>query len=99
MPLTKKITIIIISSLSFLLLVNFGLNFWIQKQLPKIIIQNNKTPYDISYKKIKVDLFLASIYTYKVVMVTKQKLKKSAIKIGIYTKIESISITNFKIWS
>jgi hypothetical protein len=99
MTLTKKVTIGIISFLSFLLLVNFGVNYWIQKQLPKIILQNNKTPYHISYKKLQVDLFSSTIYASNVVIVPKRVLKKSDTKIGIYSKIESIKITNYKLWS
>lgn len=99
MSLTKKITIGIISFLAFLLLVDFGLNYWIQKQLPKIILQNNTTPYHIKYEKIKIDLFSATIYASNVVVTPKQKLKKSSVKIGIYSKIESITITNYKLWS
>ena len=99
MTLTKKITIGIISFLAFLLLVNLGLNFWIQKQLPKIILQNNTTPYHITYEKIKIDLFSATIYASNIVVTPKQKLKKSDTKIGIYSKIESITINNYKLWS
>jgi hypothetical protein len=99
MSLTKKITIGIISFLAILLLVNFGINLWIKKQLPKIIVQNNTTPYHIKYDKIKIDLFSATIYASKVVVTPKQKLKKSDAKIGIYLKIESITINNYKLWS
>lgn len=99
MTLTKKITIGIISFLAFLLLVNLGLNFWIQKQLPKIILQNNTTPYHITYEKIKIDLFSATIYASNIVVTPKQKLKKSDTKIGIYSKIESITINNYKLRS
>ena len=99
MSLTKKITIGIISFLAFLLLANIGLNFWIQKQLPKIIAQNNKSPYHIKYEKLKIDLFSANIYASNVVVTPKQKLKKSDAKIGIYSKIESITINNYKLWS
>lgn len=99
MAFTKKITIGIISLLSFLLLVNFGVNFWIQKQIPKIIHKNNTTQYHITYEKIKINLFSATIYASNITVRPKQKLKKSNIKIGIYSKIESITISNYKLWS
>jgi hypothetical protein len=99
MSLTKKITLGIISFLALLLLVNFGLNFWIQKQFPKIIAQNNTTPYHITYEKIKVNLFSSTIYASNLVVIPKKKLKKSNIKIGIYSKIESFTITNYKLWN
>lgn len=99
MSLSKKITVGIISFLAFLLLVNFGLNFWIQKQFPKIIIQSNTAPYHIKYESLKIDLFSSTIYGSNVVVTPKQKLKKSEAKIGAYSKIESITINNYKLWS
>lgn len=99
MSLAKKTIIGIISFITFLFLVNLGLNFWIQKQLPKIISQNNTSPYNIKYEKIKVDLFSSTIYASNLIVTPKQKIKNSDVKIGIYSKIESLTITNYKLWN
>ena len=77
MSLAKKTIIGIISFLIFLFLVNLGLNFWVQKQLPKIISQNNTSPYNIKYEKIKVDLFSSTIYASNLIVTPKQKIKNS----------------------
>ena len=98
MSLTKKILIGIVSFLALLLVINFGLNFWLTNQLPKVIKDNNKTPYNISYDKLTVDLIPANIYISNIVIVPKVKPKKSAEKIGVYAKTKSITITNFSIW-
>lgn len=98
MSLTKKILIGIVSFLALLLVINFGLNFWLTNQLPKVIKDNNKTPYNISYDKLTVDLIPANIYISNIVIVPKVKPKKSADKIGVYAKTKSITITNFSIW-
>lgn len=98
MSLTKKITFGIIACLALLLLVNFGLNFWLTHQLPKVIKENNETAYHINYDKLTVDLFPANIYITKVVVVPKTMPKNSVDKIGVYATTASITITNFNIW-
>jgi hypothetical protein len=98
MSRTKKIIIGIISFLALLLLVNFGLNFWLTNRLPKVIKENNKTPYHISYDKLTVDLLPANIYISNIVVIPKTKPKKSIRKIGVYAETKSITITNFSIW-
>lgn len=99
MSRTKKIIIGSISFLALLLLVNFGLNFWLTNQLPKVITENNKTPYHISYDKLTVDLFPANIYITNIVVAPKTKPKQSVNKIGVYAETKSITITSFSIWS
>ncbi|MES2575183.1 MAG: hypothetical protein V4572_09580 [Bacteroidota bacterium] len=98
MSLNKKIIIGIVSFLSLLLLVNFGLNFWLTNRLPKLIKENNETPYHITYDKLTIDLLPANIYITDVVIIPKIKPKNSINKIGVYAKTKSITITNFSIW-
>lgn len=98
MSLTKKITLGIVSFLSLLFLVAFGLNFWLTNRLPKVIKENNDTTYYITYNKLTVDLLPSNIYISDVVVIPKIKPKNSTDKIGVYAKTKSISITNFSIW-
>lgn len=98
MTLTKKIIIGIVSFLVLLLLVNFGLNFWLTNRLPKVIKENNETPYHISYDKLTIDLLPANIYITDIIVSPKIKPKNSTHKIGVYAKTKSITITNFSIW-
>ena len=96
MSIYKKIAIGIISILLFLILINFGLNYWIKKQLPIIIHEKNNTAYNINYEKIEVSLFSRNIYAQTLLVNPKNQPKDS--KNGLFSKIESITIQHFNIW-
>ena len=99
MSVYKKIVICIISFLFFVILVNIGLNYWIKKQLPIIIHEKNKTAYNINYEKIEVSLWSRNIDAQTLLVHPKNQPENSKTKIGIYSKIESISIKDFNIWN
>jgi len=96
MSIYKKIAIGLISLFLILISVNFGLNYWIKKQLPIIIHQKNKTVYDINYEKIEVSLWSRNIYAQTLLVSPKNEPKDS--KNGLFSKIESITIKHFNIW-
>ncbi|MBF4517443.1 hypothetical protein IRZ71_13850 [Flavobacterium sp. ANB] len=96
MSIYKKIAIGVISVFIFVILINFGLNYWIKKQLPIIIHEKNKTAYDINYEKIEVALLSRNIYATTLLIHPKNQPESS--KNGLYSKIESITITHFNIW-
>ncbi|SFD41364.1 hypothetical protein [Flavobacterium phragmitis] len=96
MSIYKKIAVGIISLFIIVLLANFGLNYWIKKQLPIIIHEKNKTAYNINYEKIEVSLFSRNIYAQTLLVHPKNEPKDS--KNGLFTKIESITIKHFNIW-
>ncbi|WP_348822208.1 hypothetical protein [Flavobacterium aestuarii] len=98
MTLPKKIIFGIAALLLILLMINAGLNFWLNHQLPKIIKENNDTPYNISYDKLTVDLLPANIHITDITVFPKIKPKKSTDKIGVYAKTKSITITSFSLW-
>ena len=98
MSLLKKTIISIISILTLILLVNFSLNLWLTNRLPKVINENNTTLYHFNYDELKVDLFPSNIYLTNLVISPKIKPKNSNAKIGVYSKIKTITITNFSIW-
>lgn len=98
MSTTKKLIIGIVSFLTFLLLVNFGLNLWLTNKLPKVINENNTTAYHFSYDELTVDLIPSSIYITNLVVSPKIKPKNSSAKIGIYAKTKAVTISNFSIW-
>jgi hypothetical protein len=98
MSIYKKIAIGVISILVFVVLVNFGLNYWIKKQLPIIIHEKNKTAYHINYEKIEVSLWSRNIYAETLLVHPKNQPKNTKTKTGIYSKIESITIKHFNIW-
>ncbi|HSD06846.1 hypothetical protein [Flavobacterium sp.] len=95
----KKIIIGIIAFLAVVLLLNFGLNFWLTYQLPKVIKENNNTLYNITYNQLKIDLLPANIYITDITVEPKIKPKNSVAKIGVYAETSSITITNFSVWN
>lgn len=96
MSIYKKIAIAVVSLFVFVILINVGLNYWIKKQLPKLIHENNKTAYNINYEKIEVSLFSRNIYAQTLLVSPKNEPKDS--KNGLFSKIESITIKHFNIW-
>ncbi|OOG77298.1 hypothetical protein [Flavobacterium sp. A45] len=98
MSLAKKIIFGIAALLVLLLFANVGLNFWLTNQFPKVIKENNKTPYHITYEKLTIDLLPANIHISNITVLPKIEPKKSRAKIGVYAKTTSITITNFNIW-
>ena len=98
MSIYKKIAIGVISVFLFVIFINIGLNYWIKKQLPIIINEKNKTAYHINYEKIEVSLISRNIYATTLLVHPKNQPENSKTKIGIYSKIESITIKHFNIW-
>lgn len=98
MSIYKKIAIGVISVFIFVILVNIGLNYWIKKQLPKIIEEKNNTAYNINYEKIEVSLWSRNIYAETIIVHPKDQLENSKVKTGIFSKIESVMIKHFNIW-
>ncbi|NRT16141.1 hypothetical protein HNP99_002503 [Flavobacterium sp. 28A] len=94
----KKIAIAIIALLSLLVVLNIGLNFWINKQLPKIISDKNETPYAISYTDLSINLLSRTISAEGIAIIPKKRDTVVNEKLGIYSKIKSIEINDFKIW-
>jgi hypothetical protein len=94
----KKIIIVILSLVAALILINFGLNYWLNKQLPKMITDKNSTSYTITYKDLKIDLLSKNIKASSIVIAPKPKQQDSLKEIKIYTKIATISIEDFNVW-
>lgn len=98
-PLYLKLIVVAIGLLLLALLLNWGLNIWINTQLPKIISDKNETPYHITYDKLEVSLLSRDIKASGITIIPKASIKDTLNKAGIYSKIESIEITDFSIWN
>ncbi|RZK12886.1 MAG: hypothetical protein EOO46_01500 [Flavobacterium sp.] len=98
-PLYLKIIIGVIAILLLALVVNWGLNIWVNTKLPEIISDKNQTPYHITYDKLDVSLLSRDIKASGIVVVPKASMNDTLNKAGIYSKIESIEITDFSIWN
>ncbi len=98
MQINKKLIIWITSIVALIIILNLGLNYWLNNYLPQIILEKNQTVYTIGYKDLKISLWNANIKASKIAIVPKLALKDSVDKKGIYSKIDYISIENFKVW-
>lgn len=88
-----------ICTLSLLvILINIGLLLWIKFQLPKIINKENDSAYHITYKNLSVSLWNRKIRASEIVVIPKAALTDSINKVGIYTTIDTLEVSHFKIW-
>ncbi len=85
------------SLIVFAVLVDIGLNLWIRYQLPKIINRENDSAYFITYNSLDISLLRSNIKAHGIVVVPKAALKDSVNKAGIYAKVQSVEVRNFKI--
>lgn len=94
----KKILIGIAVILLLVVALNIGLNFWIARQLPHIINEQNDSPYLITYKDLNISLLSQTLKATEIIVVPKSSLDIKAGKPGIYANIESLEVNRFKIW-
>lgn len=94
-----KIIVGFASLIVLILVLNIGLNWWIKFQLPQIINENNDSPYAITYKKIDVSLLNSNIKANDIIIIPKAALKDTTNKSGIYAKVKSVEVKEFKIWA
>lgn len=97
MKWSRKVLIVLCVLAVLAVLLNFGLNIWIDRQLPKVINRENDSEYYITYKDIHISLWDSDIIARKVVVVPKGALRDSLDKAGIYAEIESVKVSDFKI--
>ena len=91
---------VFIGSCSAVLLVvvlNIGFNLWIRFQLPKLLNRENDTAYTITYKELSISLLNRTILARDVVIVPKAVLKDSLKRAGVFGRIHSIKVSNFRI--
>ena len=99
MALIKKILIGVGVILVLGVGINYGLNIWVKVKLPKIITENNDSPFKVSYKNIHIDLWSGSAKVYEIGIYPKNRPENDTIKLGIYATVKSIEIEHFKIWN
>lgn len=85
-----KITTITVGSILLLILLAFlGFNLWLKYKLPDYI--KNKTPYQISYKSLNVEILSGDIYATGIFIKSKNPADKKAL--GIDGKIKSLFVS------
>ncbi|RZJ36416.1 MAG: hypothetical protein EOO51_01390 [Flavobacterium sp.] len=98
MKLMRKFLYVLVALIVVVVLLNVGLNFWIERQLPRIIRQNNESPYNITYDKLEFSLPDRSIDATGIVVVPKNSLDIKKNQPGIYAKVPSLHVSDFGIW-
>ncbi len=95
MHILKKILIGLGILAVLLLLLNKGVNIWVNKKLPELLSEKNKTPYNVSYDSLKIDVWDGNISIKGIRLTPKKALKDSVNKAGIYARIESVEVKDF----
>ena len=99
MTLIKKILIGVGVVFVLGVVANYGLNIWVKAKLPKIITENNDSPYKIKYENIDIALWTGSIKADGIVISPKTRPENDTTKMGIYATVKSIEVAHFKIWN
>jgi hypothetical protein len=94
-----KIAIGLLSLAALILVLNIGFNLWIKYQLPKIINEKNDSAYAITYKNLEVSFWDGNIKAEDIIIIPKAALKDTVNKSGIYAKVRSVEVRQFKTWS
>jgi hypothetical protein len=93
-----KIAVVLCALVVLAILADIGLNAWIRFQLPKIINEKNNSAYAITYKNLEVSIWNNSIDAKGIIIIPKAALKDTVNKAGIYAKVESVAVRDFRIW-
>lgn len=93
----KKIGLILVAVLLLGTVLSLGANWWINAQLPKIISDNNETPYLIKYENIEVSILSRKIEATGIRVIPKEREKDSLRKNGIFASVQKILISDYSI--
>lgn len=77
----------------------FFANWWIEKRLPALINEKNKSDYYITYKHLDISLWRRSIEVKGVIVLPKSAVADTSDQAGIFVKIPSVSLNDFSISS
>ena len=94
----KKIAIALGVVLLIILIGNWGINVYVNKKVPALISEKNKTPYLIAYDTLEVAVWAGHIKAKGIRISPRSAIKDTIKKQGIYAKIQSIEIEHFKLW-
>lgn len=94
----KKIALWLTGFIIVIIIATIGLNYWLNNNLPQHILEKNKTPYSIIYKKLEISLWNSSIKASDIVISPKSAALKNNSKLGIYAEIKSVFVKNFNVW-
>ena len=98
MKISKKVLFILGSIFLVLVLLDVGLNAWINTKLPEILNSKKDAAFYISYKDADFSLLKRSINAFEIKVVPTESLKNPDLKKGIFVEIESLEIKNIDLF-
>lgn len=97
MRVFKKIFIGVITIILLLVVLNFGLSYWITKKLPSIIEDEKDFPYSISYSDLDINILSGSFTMHDAYLVPKDSIA-ATVKNGIFGQIRAVGVRGLNIW-
>ncbi|NDI99274.1 hypothetical protein GWA97_09320 [Flavobacterium sp. LaA7.5] len=98
MRFLKKATIILGCIIALLLLINFGIKYWVTQKLPGILNAQKDFPYNINYEDIDVRLVSGSFTVRNAYISPKDSLSVKMNK-GAFGKVKQIKVEGFNLWA
>lgn len=98
MHVAKKIAIVFISLILFLVLLNIAVSYWVTSKIPDLLRSKEGSSYIIDYDDVDVSLLTGSITMYKAVIKPEKENEPEEQKKDIYGTIDKLSVTHFNLW-
>jgi hypothetical protein len=98
MSLFKKIAVTLACFFVLLLLLNYGLSYYISKKLPSIIHAEKDFPYNISYEDLDIRL-LGGSFTIRNAYLAPKDSTATQLQQGAFGKIATIEVQHFNLWA
>ena len=94
MKIYKKIAISLLSIMLLAFFLIFVINFWVEKKLNTLLLQDKTSTYSINYKKLDISILSNSIYIDSISIIPKKNNQNTNNKTKIFATISTIEITN-----
>jgi hypothetical protein len=98
MALTKRILIILGGIILLLVLLNYGISRYIEKNLPEIINAEKEVPYNITYDDLDINLLSGSLTMHNVYIAPKDSIEDK-MKLGLTANIKAVKVSNANLWA
>ncbi|WP_159799511.1 hypothetical protein [Flavobacterium sp. MK4S-17] len=94
----KKTSYVVLGLIALVIVINFGLSYWVSKKLPELLASEKKFPYNLAYKDLDLNLFTGSAALKEAYLAPKDSAEQK-IKTGIYAHIDKIEINHLNLWA
>lgn len=98
MSILKKIVIGIAGLALLLVVLGYGLSYWVSKKLPSIIQAEKDFPYNVSYEDLDIRLLSGSFTIHNAYLAPKDSTS-AAMQKGAFGKVAKIEVQNFSLWA